>query len=507
MDEHDPTGVQAPEGRARLVLALSAGTGALVSLAQSVVPIASPRISERLDADLTDLNLVTNALFLPLVALLVLGGLSADRWGRRPVFVFGLSLIALGVVGSISAPSVGVLIAARLVEGIGAAFALPTSVALLRTMYGGAALLRALSIWVGFTVGGAAVGPILGGLLLQVGDWRLVFLPELLMVIAGMVVAGIALRGPAFAQRGAVELHVPWNIALFAGLLLATFGLVTVGQGGSPAITIGALAVGVVLLLGVAMRAGWLVGTDAQPGSMRRLGVGIVVAVSGLFAVTGVFFLSAIYLQRDLGFTPFQAALALLPQTGLGAVFAFGGGRVITRFGLRRSVVAAFAIEALGMIALLRLDADSTYVDLLPAQVTIAVIVAVVPTASLAIVLRSGPASQGGVLAGVQSSALNLGNLLSIAVLSLAVAISMPARFEQVLPAAVAKAVPEVAGARLAVGPNPAMDDADQRVRADVARAQRDAFAHSFGIAGLIAGSVALLGMAASWRVLRDPED
>jgi hypothetical protein len=266
---------------------------------------------------------------------------------------------------------------------------------------------------------------------------------------------------------------------------------------------IATLGAGVVVLAGVASRSGWLIGDRLAPGWWRQLSAGIAVAVAGLFAVTGIFFLTAIFLQRDLGFTALEAAIALLPQTGLAAVLAFFGGRVIHRFGLRRVLMVAFVIEAVGAFWLLNLDVHSTYLDILPTQIALALTVAVVPTASVVIVLRSGPASRSGVLAGVQSAALNLGNLLAIAVLSVVVATTISGRFYEAIPSTIRSSVPLDAGSRLAVGPNPMGDDVSAEVRTIVATAQRDAFAESFGYAGLVAGFVAIGGFLVSWRLLR----
>ena len=506
-ETRDSNGTSVPEPIKYWVLALSGATGFLISFSQSVVPIASPRIAERLGADLTDLQLVTNALFLPLVALLVFGGLAADRWGRRRVFQLGMSLILLGAIGSTLAPTVDVLIAARLVEGVGAAFALPTSVALLRSAYSGSALVRALSIWVGCAVGGAAIGPIIGGALLQVGDWRAVFLPEVFIALVGILGASLVLKGQIIDKAVVVDLHIKWNIVLVIGLLLSMFGLVLLSRDGSALPVIATLGAGVVVLVGVASRSGWLVGDHLAPGWWRQLSAGIAVAVAGLFAVTGVFFLTAIFLQRDLGFTALEAAIALLPQTGLAAVLAFFGGRVIHRFGLRQVLMVAFVIEAVGAFWLLNLDVHSTYLDILPTQIALALTVAVVPTASVVIVLRSGPASRSGVLAGVQSAALNLGNLLAIAVLSVVVATTISGRFYEAIPSTIRSSVPIDAGSRLAVGPNPMGDDVSAEVRTIVATAQRDAFADSFGYAGLVAGFVAVGGFLVSWRLLRREDE
>ena len=485
------------------ILFIAGATGFLISFCQSVVPIAAPRIAKSLGADLTDLQLVTNALFLPLVALVIFGGLAADRWGRRRIFLIGMLLLLVGAIGSTIAPSVDVLIGARLVEGIGAAFAMPTSVALLRACYSGPSLLRALSVWVGCAVGGAAVGPIIGGVLLHAGDWRIVFLPEVVIAAVGLIGGALVLRGEALEKGDRVDLHALWNIVLVVGLLTAMLGLVLLGREASPALAIGALAAGALILGGVAARSGWLLGGTAVAGWWRHLGAGIIVAVAGLFAVTGVFFLSAIYLQRDLGFSPLMAAVALLPQTGLAACLAFFGGRVIDRFGLRAVLMVAFAIEAAGSLWLLHLDANSTYIDLLPTQLALAVTVAVIPTASLAVVLRSGPPSRSGVLAGVQSAALNLGNLLAIAVLSVVIATTIADRFYEVLPAGIESVVPAVAGSRLAVGPSPAGEELAPAVRAAVATAQRAAFAHAFGTAGLVSGLISIGGLLISWRLLR----
>jgi MFS family permease len=491
------SGLVSPRG----ILALSAATGFLISLAQAVVPIASPRIAVDLDADIADLQLITNALFFPLVALLIFGGLAADRWGRRPVFRVGVLLLLLGAAASVAAPSVEALAAARLLQGIGAACALPTSLALLRVVYHGPALIRAVGIWVGCTVGGAALGPIIGGAIMSiVPGWRAVFLPE--VAIAALILVGsVPLLRALDSSVAAVHLRLGWNGALIVGLVLTMAGLVALGREGVPwGAPVAVLAVAALILLLVARRSSWILGSEAPAGAGRQLVVGVAVAVCGLFSVTGVFFLSAIYLQRDLGLSPVVAAVALLPQTGLGAALAFAGGPVIGRVGLRVALVAAFAIEAAGLFWLLALDGRSGYLALVPAQVAIALAVAIIPTASLVIVLGSGPPERSGVLAGVQSSALNLGNLLSIAAFSIVMAVSMPQVFAAALPPGVRDVAAATTGARLAAGPNPSPEAWAPDRRAVVAAAQRGAFAEGVGYAGAMAGVVSLAGLLIALR-------
>ncbi len=473
----------------------------MISFAQAVVPIASTRIAIDFDADITDIQLVTNALFLPLVALLIFGGLAADRWGRKPVFRIGIILLLFGAVASIAAPTVEMLAVARLIEGVGAAFALPTSLALLRAVYHGPALIRAIGVWVGCTVGGAALGPIIGGLILSFSaTWRPVFVPEVLMAVGILLGAVWLLRSvPSPAER--IDLHMRWNAALIIGIVLAMTGLVLLGRGDVawPLVML-ALVMGGAVLLGAARHAAWILGQTPHPGSGRRLLVGVAVAICGLFSVTGVFFLSAIYLQRDLGLSPVVAAIALLPQTGLGAVLAFAGGRVIGRIGLRSALVTAFAIEAAGLFWLLTLDSDSSYLALVPTQVAIAIAVAIIPTASLVIVLGSGPQGRSGILAGVQASSLNLGNLLSIAVFSLIMVSVIPIVFTDALPVAERQAARGVTGSRLAVGPNPSPELWSAPRRMIVADAQRAAFVHGVGYAGALAGLVSIAGLVIALR-------
>src|SRR6202047_3735047 len=167
---------EAASAHPRLVLATTILASSLAFIDGSVVNVGLPAIARSLHADAADLQWVINAYLLPLSALLLLGGAAGDIFGRRRVLVMGVTLFGLSSVACAIAPSIAFLLAARLVQGASAALVMPNSLAILGTAFSGETKGRAIGVWAAVGAAAGALGPVLGGWLIDLGSWRLIFL-------------------------------------------------------------------------------------------------------------------------------------------------------------------------------------------------------------------------------------------------------------------------------------------------------------------------------------------
>ena len=471
-----------------------ATTGAfLINLDQASVPVANPSISDALGASVGDLQWIYNAYLLPLAVLLVIGGTLADRFGRERILGLGLVLFVAGSLGAAIVDAVGPLIAMRGVEGVGAALVLPSTISMVRSRFGGPALARALAIWVTGAIAGAALGPIIAGLLLRSASWHAVFWPNIALGLVSIAVVATRFRGAAATDVGE-QIRGWWNLGMGLGLAGVVWGLIEAGARGwtAPAV-LGPLLAGAVVLALTVAGSSWITRARAgeRPTDLRLLGVGLAIIVLLLIGAAGSFFLLAIYLQRGLGLSPLETGVRMLAQTGLAALVAPFAGRLIGRVGLRPMLIAAFALEAGALFGFAALDETSTYANVFPYQVMIAIAVGIVPTASLTIVLASAPRDRGGLFSGIQTAALSVGNVLSVAVLGTIVSSVVGSRF---LDALAERGLPELDAdpAELGQGLAPETTSLSGEQLELVDEATLDAFTAAMGVSFLAAAGVSI---------------
>src|ERR1700728_4502403 len=169
----------------RLVIATTILASSLAFIDSSVVNVGLPAIGRSFDADAVGLQWVVNAYLLPLSALLLLGGAAGDRYGRRRLLIAGVLLFGIASIACAVAPSLSLLLLARFVQGASAAMLMPNSLAILGESFSGEAKGRAIGIWAATGAAAAAVGPVLGGWLIDAGSWRLAFLINVPLSVAG----------------------------------------------------------------------------------------------------------------------------------------------------------------------------------------------------------------------------------------------------------------------------------------------------------------------------------
>jgi EmrB/QacA subfamily drug resistance transporter len=427
------------------VLAVAVLGSTLAFVDESVVNVALPAIETDLRTTLPAMQWVINAYTLCMSALLLIGGAAADRFGRRRMFVIGVSVFAVASLGCGLATSVAMLLAARTVSGVGAALLVPCALALIGSAYDEKERGAAIGIWSGASAIAAGAAPLLGGGLLDHWSWRVIFLINPLLAIPTL---WITLWRVPESRDPSAPAGIDWagSLFAFAGLGSLVYGLIASSDSGwsHPAV-IASLAAGaglLVLFLLVESRSRAPMMPLALFRSRTFSGVNLLTLL--LYgALGGGFFLLPFLLIQARGYSATAAGAAYLPFTVvLGALSRWSGG-LIDRFGARGPLILGPAIAA-GGFALLAMSHGPYWTILAPMTVLgfgMAITVAPLTTA----VLNAVPAHQTGVASGINNAVASVGSLLVIAVLGSFAVGSLSRSLEQHLDDATAS--PEVRSA------------------------------------------------------------
>ncbi|MGX8906959.1 MFS transporter [Streptomyces netropsis] len=408
-----------PVGRWVLLTAVL-GSG-MALLDSTVVNVALPRIGADLDADLPVLQWTVNGYMLTLASLILLGGALGDRFGRRRVFVIGVVWFALASLLCGLAPDAGVLIAARALQGIGGALLTPGSLALIQAVFHPDDRAGAVGAWSGLGGVAAAVGPFVGGYLVDGPGWRWVFLINL--PLAAVCVPVALKHVPETRAPGA---HGRFDVlgATLGALALGavTYALIAAPDQGASPWVIGPAVAGV--LLGAAF-----VHVEAhRPDPMLPPGIFSSRMFSAVNAVTvcvyaafgGFFFLSVLQLQVVVGWSALAAGTALLPTTVLMLLLSARSGRIATRIGPRIPLTLGPLLCAAGMLLMTRAGPDAVYWrDVLPALVVLGLGMVVLVAPLTATVLASVDVARAGLASGINNAAARAAGLIAVAALPL----------------------------------------------------------------------------------------
>jgi len=429
----DPAGGEAAGGvrfasaRGRLILLATVLGSGMAFLDSTVVNVALPSIGRDLDADLAGLQWTINAYALTLAGLLLIGGSLGDHFGRRRIFVFGIAWFAVASLLCAVAPSIETLIAARAIQGIGAALLTPGSLALLQATFHPDDRGAAIGAWSGLAGVSTAIGPFVGGWLVDAASWRLIFLINLPLA-AGVVWAARAIpesRDPAVQGQ-----RLDW-----AGAALTAVGLTGVtyaltegpGSGWTDPLTAGAGVAGVLCLIG------FLAVEARGPHPMVPLGVfrsrTFSTANAMTFVVWGalgaVIFLFAIQLQQVAGFSALEAGSALIPMTVLMLLLSTTAGRVAARIGPRIPMGVGPIVASAGLLLMLRIGEGASYVaDVLPAVIVFGLGMSITVAPLNVTVLAAAGDEKAGVASAVNNAVARVASLLAVAVIPVAAGIS-----------------------------------------------------------------------------------
>jgi EmrB/QacA subfamily drug resistance transporter len=411
-----------PAGR-WILLATVLGSS-LAMLDGTVVNVALPAIGEDFGAGVAGLQWVVTAYLLTLASLILLGGSLGDRFGRRKVFTIGVVWFTIASVGCAAAPTLGVLVAARAIQGVGGALLVPGSLAMIEATFHPDDRGRAIGAWSGLGGAASAVGPFLGGYLVMAASWRLVFLINLPLAAAVLVAARHVpeSHNPVAGQR----VDIPGAIAGAVGLGGLTFALIQAGSKVTPLVIVAGITgvLGLIAFVAIERR-------TADPMlplslfSSRQFTAANIVTVLVYAALGGVFFLLAVTLQQVLGYSPLEAGASFFPATVVMLLFSARSGALAARIGPRLQMTLGPFIVAFGLLLMTRIGVGSTYVaDVLPAVLVFGVGLTVVVAPLTATVLGAVDQDFVGVASGVNNAVARVGQLLAVAVLPLAAGIS-----------------------------------------------------------------------------------
>jgi EmrB/QacA subfamily drug resistance transporter len=409
-----------PTGRA-VVAAATLGTG-MGLLDTTVVNVALRTIGRDLDATLAELQWITNGYLLSLASQILFGGWLGDRFGRRRVFVFGTMAFAAASLLCGLAPTPGILIAARILQGCGAALMTPGSLAMMQGAFRPADRAKAIGAWSGMAAIAAAVGPFVGGILVDYASWRWIFLINLPLAA---LTTWIAVRWVPESQDRAGCGPVDIAGAVLASLALAgvTYGLIQWGDPLAP----------VALVVGVAASVGFVVAESRHPDPMlplslfrsRTFSSANVMTLLVYAALGAVMFFVVLQLQTVSGYTALAAGVSLLPITICMVFLARRGGALGTRIGPRLPMTLGPVVMGSGTMLLLGIGVDVDYWrDVLPGVLVFGLGLALMVAPLTATVLAAAPDRNAGVASGVSNAVARTGSLLAVAVLPVAVGLS-----------------------------------------------------------------------------------
>jgi EmrB/QacA subfamily drug resistance transporter len=409
-----------------VLLATVLGSG-IAFLDVTVVNVALPTIGEDLGAGISGLQWVVNAYTLTLSGFLLLGGSLGDHYGRRRVFVVGVIWFAAASLLCGLAPSAGALVAARALQGIGGALLTPGSLAIIEASFRTEDRGAAIGAWSGLGGVTAAVGPFLGGWLVQTASWRWIFLINLPLAV---VVVWVAQRHVPESRdpgaRGGLD---------YTGAALAAVGLagvvyaLTDGPGlgwTSPRILL-AGAVGVAALVAFVLweRRSRHPMLPLDIFASRQFTAANLVTFVVYGALGGSLFLMPIQLQRVVGYSPLQAGVALIPITLVMLLLSARAGRLSARIGPRLPMTLGPLLVAAGFVLYTRIGPGASYLtDVLPGMLVFALGLTLTVAPLTATVLAAAPAEHAGIASAVNNDVARAAGLLAVAVLPVAAGIS-----------------------------------------------------------------------------------
>ncbi|WP_042365423.1 MFS transporter [Streptacidiphilus neutrinimicus] len=398
----------------------------VIILDVSVVNVATKALAADFGGSLSGLEWVINGYTLTFAAFLLTAGAMGDRYDPKQIFVWGFALFALTSLTCGAAPNLVTLITARVIQGVGAAMIVPSSLSIVNTNFPEPARrTRAVSLWAASGGLALALGPVIGGLLVDLAGWRSIFYINLPIAAVGMVITARYAR-PAAVREGAVRrsLDLPGQLLAVVGLGALTGAIVEANaQGWGSPLVVTCLVVFVLALVGfvlVEQRSG----DPMLPLHLfrrRAFGATSLIGILLNFAFYGLIFVFSLFFQQVWGYSPIRAGLAFLPMTAAIMAANLSCGPLVKRYGARPVLVTGSALAAVGYLVTLPTVGGHTYaamaVQFLVAGFGIGL---VVPSMTNAMLSAVDPA-HSGIASGVLNASRQLGGLIGVAVMGLLV--------------------------------------------------------------------------------------
>ena len=469
---------------------------AMAMLDNTVVNVALPTISRELDAGVSGLQWIVDGYVLAFASLLLTGGIAGDRYGRKKMFLVGLVVFTTASALCGLSQSIGQLIAARALQGVGAAFLMPGTLSIITVTFPPHERARAIGLWAGMSAFALALGPTVGGLMVEHLGWESVFFLNVPIGIVAFFVARRTVRESV--SEVTRELDTPGLILGSSALFAATYGLIEANQKGwSDPLIVGSLVLAGVLLLS------FLLFEMRSPKAMLPLrffripafSAGNTVAFSVSLGMFATFFFLSLYMQLIRGYSAFEAGVRFLPMTLMIIVTAPAAGKYAQKHGSRIPMTYGLLLAGGGLLILSRLSVDTSYVIMLPVFAIMGHGMGATMAPMTAAVMQSVGHERAGLGSAMTNTSREVGGVFGIALLGTILTTRLqstiaPALAGLGLPSAQLTAIQTSAGhgqidpATLA-GLSPDQQGA-------VMQAFRESFMNGFRLSLLVAGTVLL---------------
>ena len=395
----------------------------MIVLDVTIVGVALPSIREDLGFSETSLAWVVNAYLLTFGGFLLLGGRLGDLFGNRRLFLVGITLFTLASLACGVATTQWFLVSARAVQGVGGAITSAVALSLMMTLFTDAAdRAKAMGIFGFVAAGGGSIGVLLGGVLTNSLDWHWIFLVNFPI---GILVVVLSLRllpaAPGLAAGG--RLDVAGAVTVTSSLMLAVYAIVNGNETGwTSARTLGLLAAAAVLLV-VFLWIEERVQAPLMPlrlFRLRNVATSNVVGMLWAAAMFAWFFLSALYLQLVLGYSPLKVGLAFLPSNVIMAAFSIGlSAKLVMRFGIRSPLATGLLLAAAGLALFARLPVDGNFVvDVLPSMILLGFGAGMALNPLLLAAMSDVAPEESGLASGIVNTSFMMGGALGLAILA-----------------------------------------------------------------------------------------
>ncbi|TXS05667.1 DHA2 family efflux MFS transporter permease subunit [Streptomyces sp. col6] len=400
-------------------LVITSVAGFMAALDNLVVTTALPSIRESLGGEMEELEWTVNAYTLTFAVLLMFGAALGDRFGRRRLFLAGLSVFTAASAAAALSPGINELIAFRAVQGVGAAIMMPLTLTLLTAAVEPARRGMALGIFSAATGLAVASGPLIGGSLTEHISWQWIFW---LNVPIGLLLLPLARFRLAESYAPDARLDIPGTLLVSGGLFGIVYGLVNANADGWTDPTVLTSLIAGAALIGAFIRHGFRGRKPMLPMRLFRDRGFFGINISSMLMYLGMFgsiFLLSQYLQGVLGYSPTEAGLRMLPWTGMPMLVAPIAGMLSDRFGGRPVVVTGLALQAAGLgLFAMAISPDASYVSQLPGLIVGGIGMALYFAPAASLVMSSVRPGEQGIASGANNALREVGGALGVAVLT-----------------------------------------------------------------------------------------
>ncbi len=473
----------------------------IVIIGNTSLNVAIPTLARELDAKTSNLQWMVDAYSLVFAGMLFTAGTIGDRYGRKGALQAGLLLFLVGTLTAATAGSSTQVIAARAIMGFAAAFVMPSTLSILTNVFPAHERPKAIAIWAGISGGGAAIGPITSGFLLEHFWWGAVFLVNVPMILLALGAGFVFV--PKSKDPEDQPLDIPGALLSIVGLGALVYAIIEGPSHGwasaETILTFGVafIALGLFVARELTARHPML---DLRYFLDRRFSVASVGMALTFFAMFGSFFLVAQYFQLVLGYTPLQSGLLQLPMAIVMMSIAPQVPKLVARFGAARVVPAGLTFTAIGLLAFSTLETGSSVWNVYLAIIPMAAGMATTMTPLTTLIMTSVPLGKAGVGSAMNDTTRELGGALGVAVLGTLVTTKFTSvmspytsRLPEAARGAAESGLPGSLQVAKAIGGEPG------RILAEAAKG---AFVDGLGLATTIGAVVVFTAAVAAWFLL-----